>query len=390
MEGTSLGQYHLLELVDDNTIIQTYRASQTRLDREVAVHVVRPEYRQAHHYWRLALVRGAQMAARFAHPNIVPVLDAGQQGDIDYVVLRWMSGGTLLRRLETGPLPLREAGAVIRQIANALDYVHALGGYHGDPAPVNMIFDDVGNVYIAEFYLAGKLQTTDPREVTGVPAHMAPERLLAQPPTAFSDQFSLASVAYETLTGQLAWPSMAKNLQDDPMTPPQQHRADIPERVNPVLAKGLAREPEERYPTVLEFARQLEAALDEPDQHVFISYSRRDKAYAVQLRDYFIENGLSVWIDDRIEHGDQWFQQINDAIQGCVAFVVVMTPESEASEWVHKEILLAKRYGKPLYPVLLGGQEFPILIDIQYADVRGGVLPDSAYFRRVARAFHGA
>lgn len=388
LAGEKLGQYEVQDLLDDNAIIQTYRAIQTSLHRPVAINVVRPEYRDGSD-WQKALINGAEIAAKLEHPNIVPVIDYGVQGNIDYVVLRLMEGGILNKRIQEHPLPLREVATIIRQIANALDYVHSQGGYHGDPATINIIFDKTGNAYIAEFYLAGLLQHTGPEQPAGVPAFMAPERMMAQPPTALSDQYALAGVAYHVLTGAYPWVASARGRSSETIVLPQDHRAEIPESVNEVLLRALAREPADRFPTILDFARRLETVLQNVDQHIFISYSRRDGDYAHRLRTFFIDNDLPVWIDDEIEHGDQWFHQINEAIESCVAFVVIMSPDAEQSEWVHKEILLAKRYKKPIFPVLLSGDEFPILIDLQFADVRDQEPPDTDFYRRVARALHG-
>jgi serine/threonine-protein kinase len=388
LAGTTLGQYELLELLEDNTIIRTYRAVQQSLKRPVAVHVLNRE-RGDYAVWREALVTGVGIAARFEHPNIVPVIDYGIHDGIDYVVLRLVEGGTLYKRLEQGALGINEAAGVVRQIASALDYVHAQGHFHGDPAAVNIIFDTVGNAYIAEFYLAGLLHATYPGLVAGVLAYLAPERRDGQPPTPQTDQFALAGVAYHMLTGTLAWESRDQPRHLAAVPPLQQHRPDIPTAVNAVLWRALAFDPADRFPTVTEFARQFETALSSTPQHLFVSYSRKDGDFVAALKEHLLQNGLQVWIDNHIEHGDQWFNQINDAIRTCAAFLVVMSPDSEASEWVQKEVLLAKRYKKPIFPLLLRGDEFPLLIDLQFADVRGGEMPNPDFHRRVTRTIYG-
>src|SRR5215207_3520831 len=100
---------------------------------------------------------------------------------------------------------------------------------------------------------------------------------------------------------------------------------------------------------------------------IFISYSRKDQAYAQKLAEDMRARGFSVWIDDRIEHGNHWFDEIEQAITDARAIAVIMTPEADKSEWVRKEILLAKRDGKAIFPLLLEGREFGMLIDIQFA-----------------------
>ena len=90
--------------------------------------------------------------------------------------------------------------------------------------------------------------------------------------------------------------------------------------------------------------------------HVFISYSRKDQAYARKLADDLRANGIEPWNDEDIEHGDPWWPTIVEAIRDCRAFVVVMTTESDVSEWVLKEIMLAHREEKLILPLLLSGK----------------------------------
>ncbi|GIK67503.1 MAG: hypothetical protein BroJett018_52970 [Chloroflexota bacterium] len=119
--------------------------------------------------------------------------------------------------------------------------------------------------------------------------------------------------------------------------------------------------------------------------HVFISYSRNDQVYARRLTDDLRQHGFDVWIDDRIDYGDRWWQTIVAAIRACSAFVVVMSPDSEKSEWVEREILLAQRSQKPIFPLLLEGDELPLLITVQFADVRDGEMPPEDFYERLAR-----
>lgn len=119
--------------------------------------------------------------------------------------------------------------------------------------------------------------------------------------------------------------------------------------------------------------------------HVFISYSRKDQAYARRLAKAIRKRGFDVWIDDRIDYGERWWHEIENAIETCGAFVVVMTPDSKQSQWVLREILLTQRNEKPIFPILLKGQVFSILIDLQHVDVTDGSLPPVDFYRRLAR-----
>jgi serine/threonine protein kinase len=389
LQGKTFGQYEVGELIYTGGISEVYRAFQPTLQRTVAFRTLQPKYRGNEQYEQ-ALTRGAQITAAYEHPNIVPIFDYGRQDDIAYLAMRMMPGGALRDRLKNGVLSFVEAIAITRQIANALDYVHTLGATHGDPTPANIVFDAGGSAYIANFLVAGFLGGKY-EGVMGTPYYMAPERWREQPPTPATDQYGLAAISYQLISGFPPFPAgsiATQHLTAEPPAP-QTHRPEIPTAVNDVLFRALAKEPEERYPTIMDFARDFERAMQSTPQHLFISYSRRDKEFAKQLQQHMKDGGFQVWIDDAIEHGDQWFNEIHEAIKTCAAFLVIMSPEAEQSEWVQKEILLAKRYKKPVFPLLLSGDEFAILIDIQYADLRAGEMPDTDFHRRVSRAVYG-
>jgi hypothetical protein len=118
---------------------------------------------------------------------------------------------------------------------------------------------------------------------------------------------------------------------------------------------------------------------------VFISFVHEDQIYTRKLADSLRQLGFEVWMDDRIQSGDRWWQTIVQAIDASAAFVVVMTPGAEKSEWVEREVLVALGEGKPVFPLLLRGRRFPLLVTTQYADVTGGRLPPDDFYERLER-----
>ncbi len=119
--------------------------------------------------------------------------------------------------------------------------------------------------------------------------------------------------------------------------------------------------------------------------HIFISYSKQNKPYARQLADHLLDQGFDVWIDDRIDYGDHWLRAIIQAVRDCAACVVIMTPQSAASKWVQLEVTWAQdRFGKPVFPVLRDGGNWPIFDLTQYVDCRDGSLPDAGFVQRLA------
>ncbi|MBZ0289886.1 MAG: TIR domain-containing protein, partial [Anaerolineae bacterium] len=373
------------------SLTETYTAQQVSLGRTVMVKILRGEF-QANAQHREAFVRGARIHAGMEHPHIAPIYDYGQQDGLDFAVFRLMQPDVLKDQLQAGPIPLPNAIPTIRQIASALEYLHACEMTHGDPSISNIVFDDAGNAYIANFHMAGY----QPQQgFSGTPSFTAPEKWMDNRATPLTDQYALGCIAYYLITGQFPFfksrsmvDFMRAHLEEMPPLP-QEFVADLPLAVNDVITRALSKKPEDRYPTVVDFAREFEKAAQDVPRHLFISYSRRDKEYAQHLSDHLRYNGFEVWIDSQIDYGDAWFDEIEDAIKTCAAFVLVMSPESKGSEWVKKEILLAKRFKKPIFPLLLEGQEFGIVIDIQFADVQDGQMPDTNFHRRLRRSVYG-
>jgi hypothetical protein len=118
--------------------------------------------------------------------------------------------------------------------------------------------------------------------------------------------------------------------------------------------------------------------------HVFISYSKHNKAYARRLADHLIASGFDVWIDDRIDYGSLWADVIQQAIDNCAALVVIMTPESRDSQWVQTECEYAAQKGKQAFPLLLDGEVFFRYVSVQYVSVMDGSLPPDAFLDEVA------
>lgn len=121
--------------------------------------------------------------------------------------------------------------------------------------------------------------------------------------------------------------------------------------------------------------------------HIFISYSRKDTDYAHTLADSLQSMGLTVWIDARVDYGSQWPHEIQTQLDSCDAFILIMSPRSFASEWVQNELQRAKRKLKPVFPLLLEGDEPWLSVEsTQYYDVRNRKLPDAEFYADLKRA----
>jgi len=388
--GQTLDEYEVRALIALGSISTVYDAYQPALKRGVALRVLNKGLRSNAGFLN-AFTHEAELLAKLEHPHILPIHDYGVAHDIPYMALRLMTGGSLIDRVQqNGGLPFQEGVTLTRQLASALDYIHSRDMVNGELSRANILFDAWGNPYIGNLFFANLQAGGDERLAW---SYAAPERWDGAPATPASDQYAFGVLVYYMLTGEKPFQGRGKKLRDQhlnqPPPAPQTFRADLPLAVNDVLNRALAKNGEDRYPTVMDFARAIEQAVQEVPKHLFISYSRRDKDYASQLLGHLDESGFSVWIDSQIEYGDTWFREIDDAIKTCTAFLVIMSPDSYDSEWVQKEILLAKRYKKPIFPLLLDGEEFGILIDLQFADVRHRAMPDANFHRRLRRAVYG-
>jgi len=219
-----------------------------------------------------SLLREARAAGALSHPGIVIIHDFGVYDNLTYIAMEYVDGPTLQRKLTIDRrIERKEAVDLLRQIAVALDYAHAAGVVHRDVKPGNIMLQHDTLVKITDFGIA-KVSTTHQLmhtgTIVGTPAYMAPEQIRALPVDGRADQFSLAVVAFEMLTG--VRPFRAKSL------PELVHQVVYGERpsawaTNPALSpladavfyRGLANLPEDRYASCLEFVRELEAALDE-------------------------------------------------------------------------------------------------------------------------------
>lgn len=124
--------------------------------------------------------------------------------------------------------------------------------------------------------------------------------------------------------------------------------------------------------------------------HVFISYGQQDQVYVQRIKEALSARQLPYWIDERIDPGDGWWDEIDQAIAGCACLVVIMTPAAKASRWVQREILLAEDRGKPIFPLLLDGEHWSLLVDRQYEEVDQDTLPSDRFFDQLTHVVREA
>ncbi len=260
-------RYRLVERIDRGGTAEVWRARDLRLDRDVAVKILGAAADPA---FRERFTTEARRAASVNHPNIVTVFDEGQDGSDAFIVMEDVRGRSLRDVIaERGALPVDEAVRLIGQIGAALDATHRAGLVHLDVKPANVIVDASGTAKLTDFGIARAAQDSEERELVGTARYIAPERVEGRPVTPRSDVYGLALVAFELLTGTPAFAGAEKeDLLRDRIAGGAPHIRSVdpglPETADVVVAKGLAREPERRYPTAGAFALALSDATDDP------------------------------------------------------------------------------------------------------------------------------
>ena len=266
--GTRLGPYEVQEFIGQGAMGTVYRAYHAQLERSGAVKVLQ------------VLAAGKDAAARFRHEaqaiaqmrhaNIVNVYDFGEYEGTPYMIVEYVPGGSLAGRMQQ--VPLDEAGALkyLRGIAAGLDYAHSLGIVHRDVKPANVLLEKDGTPVLADFGLVKLLQGSSVQSMTGVttgtPAYMAPEQVTGHQVGPAADRYSLATMAYEMLTGFIPFDGegvlelLYAHVHRDP-PPPSSRNAAFGGAVDAVILRGLAKDPDARWESSTAFVDALAAAL---------------------------------------------------------------------------------------------------------------------------------
>ena len=262
LEDTALSHYQLHGLLAQGGMSLVYKAKDTHTDHTVAIKLVHKGNETHYKHFQ----REVQTLAGLSHASILPVLEYGEHDAWFYMVMPYIANGTLKQHLTKGTLPPQEAGSILTQIANALQEVHERGLAHGDIKPSNILLAESGQVYLADFGLARHMQETkDTSEMQGTPEYMAPE-LTTHVATPASDIYALGIVLYQMLTGRLPFKSSTpiglywKHLREQPMAP-SFYNTQLSRMTDRVILRALAKQPEQRYATMQQFAHAYIASL---------------------------------------------------------------------------------------------------------------------------------
>jgi len=270
--GQSLGRYLILEQIGEGGMAFVYKARDTRLDREVAIKVIRTEKLTIETMGKTLkrFEREAKALARLTHSNIVQITDFGEHDGKPFLVMYYVSGGTLKQKLGQ-PIPWQEAARLLVPIARALQYAHQQGVIHRDVKPSNILIGANNDPMLTDFGIAKiLLDTEETSDLTGTgmgigtPEYMSPEQFQGLGVDARTDVYSLGVMFYEMVTGRKPYTATTPaailvKQATEPLPRPSTFVRGLPGSVENALVKALAKKPENRYADMGEFLRTLEA-----------------------------------------------------------------------------------------------------------------------------------
>jgi serine/threonine protein kinase len=279
LTGKQFGHYQIVAPLGEGGMAAVYKAYQPSMERSVAVKVL-PRHMSASEEFVNRFRREAKLLAQLQHPHILPVFDYGEADGYPYIVMPFVNSGTLANLLQNRQLSLPEVRRVMTQLGDALGYAHARGMIHRDIKPSNVLIDERGNCLLTDFGLARMAESstkiTSSGAVMGTPAYMSPEQGAGSNIDHRSDIYSLGIILYEMVTGRVPYTAetpvavVFKHIQD-PLPSARKLNPNLPESIELVLLKALAKNPDDRYQNAEDFVRAIQKAVpdtDTPDQSI--------------------------------------------------------------------------------------------------------------------------
>lgn len=267
-----IGRYEIVSELGRGAMGIVYRAHDTRIARDVAIKTIKladqvaPDEMQG---LRERLFREAQSAGRLSHPGIVTIYDIAEENGIAYITMEFVEGRTLEELMNAGEAgDLKAVAQLVDQMAGSLDYAHARQIVHRDAKPSNILVTPDGHTKITDFGIARitSSQMTQTGTVMGTPSYMSPEQVRGESIDGRSDQFSLAVMAYELVTGRK--PFIGDGLTDvifkiisEKPEPPSAINTALPTELDKIILKGLAKRPDERFRDCHAFAAEFNTCL---------------------------------------------------------------------------------------------------------------------------------
>lgn len=264
-----LGKYRVQEEIGRGGMANVYRAMDYATEQVVAIKVLPSHFLQDPTFLK-RFAREARVIAALSHPRILPVIESGEENGVPYIVMPYLQGGSLSDRLHReGALPLSEVNRLVSQIAEALDYAHDHEVIHRDFKPGNVLLDEQGDAYLADFGIAKVAETTAHLTGTGIvgtPAYMAPEMATPEGLSPLIDVYAFGVTVFQMLSGELPFDAaspmglLLAHL-SQPIPDVRRLRPNLPDMVQPIIERGMAKDPFDRYPRAGQLAADLHSVL---------------------------------------------------------------------------------------------------------------------------------
>jgi serine/threonine-protein kinase len=276
MTSNTIGRYEIISELGRGGMATVFQAYDPHFERKVALKVLPKAFLHEPEF-RARFVREAKTIAALEHPAIVPVYDYGEDKEQPYLVMRLMSGGALTDRLRGDPISVKESARILERIGSALDHAHKRGIIHRDLKPGNILFDQYGEAYLADFGIVhvstSSAALTASGSLVGTPAYMSPEQVYGDKKLdGRSDIYALGVILFQMLTGGIPYTAdtparlMMKHVMD-PVPLVLERRPDLPPDCDQVIAKAMAKDRDKRFSTATAMSQALStASLDSPKQ----------------------------------------------------------------------------------------------------------------------------
>jgi len=271
LTGKQFGYYQIVAPLGEGGMAAVYKAYQPSMERYVAVKVL-PRHMSTSEEFVNRFRREAKLLAQLQHPHILPVFDYGEADGYPYIVMPFINSGTLADLLRKRQLSLSEVRRVMIQLGDALGYAHTRGMIHRDIKPSNVLIDERGNCLLTDFGLARMAESatkiTSSGAVMGTPAYMSPEQGAGTDIDHRSDIYSLGIILYEMVTGRVPYTAetpiavVFKHIQD-PLPSARKLNPNLPDAVELVLLKLLAKNPVDRYQSAEDFVHAIQKAISD-------------------------------------------------------------------------------------------------------------------------------
>jgi serine/threonine protein kinase len=369
---TVAGRYFLTERLGDGAMGRVFLAKDLRLDRPVAMKVI-PHSHPEGVDLEMLLQREAKLGANLHHKGIAAVYDFGFHGDKSYTIFEYVEGQTLRELIRRRVrIPFDETLHIVNDLAIALDFAHIHGVVHRDLKPENICFTKAGEFKILDLGLARFIKhDLETGTYSGTPAYSSPEQAACRPTDGKSDQYALALIVFEMLTGSKAFASSnpIRLLHEHIAEPPPRPREllpELPHAAERAILRALSKKPEDRFASCQEFARELGRGADDAvrtpvvpiftDHRIgfYLAHVAEESLLARQLGRAVEAKHYSCWYYGRNAiPGVSFFNQAQAAIERSQAVILLVSRAALQSIDFHREIEHAHKIARPLLPLLI-------------------------------------